>query len=71
MKEALTLISEIKLYFKHPLLTEIENILVLIDIKQGSLLFEQYFRVISKKGRELLKVFKNHYQENHDDETYF
>ena len=68
-KEALTLISEIKLHFKHPLLTEIENILVLIDIKQGRLLLEQYFRVISKKGQELLKVLKDHYQENHEDET--
>ena len=70
MNEALTLISEIKLYFKHPLLTEIENILVLIDKKQGRLLLEQYYRVISKKGQELLKVLKNHYMENHEDETY-
>ena len=70
MKEALTLISEINLHFKHPLLTEIENILVLIDIKQGRLLLEQYFRVISKKGQQLLEVLKDHYMENHEDDTY-
>ena len=70
MKKALTLISEIKLHFKHPLLTETENILVLIDIKQGRLLLEQYYRVISKKGQELLEVLKDHYMENYEDETY-